>query len=113
MQSGLLTGKYDRERIEAVPDGDWRKDSRQFTEPQLRANLELIEGLRAMAGRNGRTLPQLAIAWTLRRPEVTAAIVGARRPSQIEETAQAAEWQLSDQDLAEIDALLEARERQV
>jgi aryl-alcohol dehydrogenase-like predicted oxidoreductase len=113
MQSGLLTGKYDRARIEALPDGDWRKDSGQFTESQLSANLELVEGLRPIAERNGRTLPQLAIAWTLRRPEVTAAIVGARRPSQIEETAQAASWQLSDEDLAEIDALLEAREQKL
>jgi aryl-alcohol dehydrogenase-like predicted oxidoreductase len=113
MQSGLLTGKYDRVRIEALPDGDWRKDSRHFTEPELSANLELVKGLRPIAGRNGCTLPQLAIAWTLRRPEVTAAIVGARRPSQIEETAQAADWQLSDEDLAEIDTLLEAREQRL
>jgi aryl-alcohol dehydrogenase-like predicted oxidoreductase len=112
MQSGLLTGKYDRARIEDLPDGDWRKDSRPFTEPQLSANLELVERLRSIAERNRRTLPQLAIAWTLRRPEVTAAIVGARRPSQIEETAQAADWQLSGEDLAEIKALLEVRKQE-
>jgi aryl-alcohol dehydrogenase-like predicted oxidoreductase len=106
MQSGLLTGKYDRVRIEELPDGDWRKRSRHFTEPQLSANLDLVEGLRPIAERNGWTLPQLAIAWTLRRPEVTAAIVGARRPAQIEETAQAADWRLSGEDLAEIDSLL-------
>ncbi len=110
MQSGLLTGKYDRAKIENLPEGDWRKDSRQFTEPELSANLELVEGLRPIAERNERTLPQLAIAWTLRRPEVTAAIVGARRPSQIQETAQAADWQLADEDLSRIDALLAARE---
>lgn len=110
MQSGLLTGKYDRAKIENLPEEDWRKDSPQFTEPELSANLALIEGLRPIAERNGRTLPQLSIAWTLRRPEVTAAIVGARHPSQIEETAQAAGWQLSDEDVAEIDALLARRE---
>ena len=64
-----------------------------------------------MAQRNGRAVAQLAIAWVLQRPEVTAAIVGARRPSQIEETATAAEWELPGSDLAEVDALLEQREK--
>jgi aryl-alcohol dehydrogenase-like predicted oxidoreductase len=111
MESGLLTGKYDRERIEDMPDEDWRKDSTQFTEPELSANLKVIEGLRPIAERNGKTLAQLAIAWVLRRPEVTAAIVGARDPDQIEETVEAGEWRLSEEDLAEIRSLLEERER--
>lgn len=112
MQAGLLTGKYTRERIAALPDDDWRKvRSPHFHEPALSANLELIEGLRPIAARHGRTLGQLAIAWVLRRPEVTAAIVGARRPSQIEETAPAADWELSPGDLAAIDALLTRREQ--
>jgi len=111
MESGLLTGKYDRERIEDMPDEDWRKDSTQFTEPELSANLKFIEGLRPIAEGNGKTLAQLAIAWVLRRPEVTAAIVGARDPGQIEETVEAGEWRLSEGDLAEIRSLLEERER--
>lgn len=110
MESGLLTGKYARERIENLPDEDWRKESTQFTEPELSANLKLIEGLRPIAGRNGKTLAQLAVAWVLRRPEVTAAIVGARDPGQIEETVEAGEWRLSEEDLAEIRSLLEERE---
>ncbi len=69
-----------------------------------------MEGLRAIAEAAGRTLPQLAIAWTLRRPEVTAAIVGARRPGQIEETAQAADWELSEAEIEAIDELLAERE---
>lgn len=113
MASGLLTGKYTREQIEGLPDEDWRKDSKQFTEPQLSANLELVEGLRPIAERGGHTLPQLAIAWVLRRPEVTAAIVGARKPSQIEETAQAAAWELSEEEQAQIARLLEERERKL
>jgi aryl-alcohol dehydrogenase-like predicted oxidoreductase len=110
MQSGLLTGKYTRERIASLPDNDWRKEKNpDFREPALSANLKLIEGLRPIAERNGKTLAQLAIAWVLRRPEVTTAIVGSRRPSQIEETARAGDWELTQEDIAEIDALLRAK----
>ena len=110
MQNGLLTGKYTKERIAGLPDNDWRKESPHFSEPAISATLALIEGLRPIAVRNDKTLAQLAIAWVLRRPEVTAAIVGSRRPSQIEETAIAGDWVLSAEDTAEIDALLAARE---
>lgn len=112
MQTGLLTGKYTEERIASLPDEDWRKDRNpHFQEPALSANLALVEKLRPIAERNGRTLAQLAIAWVLRRPEVTAAIVGSRRPSQIEGTAPAGDWTLSAEDIAEIDALLTEREQ--
>jgi aryl-alcohol dehydrogenase-like predicted oxidoreductase len=110
MQAGLLTGTFTRERAAQLPDDDWRKRNPHFQEPQLSANLELVEGLRPIAGRNGRTVAQLAIAWVLRRPEVTAAIIGARRPSQIEETVAAADWGLSAEDIAEIDTLLKRRD---
>ena len=111
MQAGLLTGKFTKERVANLPDEDWRKGSSAFREPDLSANLALVEKLRPIAERNGRTVAQLAIAWVLRRSEVTAAIVGARRPSQIEETAPAGDWVLSEEDVAEIDALLAERER--
>ena len=112
MQTGLLTGKYTKERIASLPNEDWRKDRNpHFQEPALSANLALVEKLRPIAERNGRTLAQLAIAWVLRRPEVTAAIVGSRRPSQIEGTAPAGDWTLSAEDIAEIDALLTEREQ--
>ena len=111
MQAGLLTGKFTKERVANLPDEDWRKGSSPFREPELGANLALVERLRPIAERNGRTVAQLAIAWVLRRPEVTAAIVGARRPSQIEETAPAGDWVLPAEDMAEIDALLAERER--
>lgn len=113
MQAGLLTGKMTRERIARMPTDDWRPRNELFQEPQLSANLELVEALRPIAERHGRTAAQLAIAWVLRWSEVTAAIVGARTPAQIEETASAGDWQLSDEELAEIDALLAKRERQV
>jgi aryl-alcohol dehydrogenase-like predicted oxidoreductase len=110
MQAGLLTGKFTKERVASLPDEDWRKHSSHFQEPELSANLSLVEKLRPIAERNGRTVAQLAVAWVLRRPEVTAAIVGARHPSQIEETAPAGDWALSAEDIAEIDALLAERE---
>jgi len=113
MQTGLLTGAFSRERVENLPEDDFRRRNPRFQEPELSANLELVEALRPIAERNGRTLAQLAIAWVLRRPEVTSAIVGARRPSQIEETAPAADWTLSAEDAAEIDLLLQERERKI
>jgi len=107
MQKGLLTGKFSRERVRSLPEDDHRRGDPNFQEPRLSINLKLVEGLRAIAEKRGRTVAQLAIAWVLRRPEVTAAIVGARRPSQIEETAPAGDWALSEEDIAAIDALLE------
>jgi aryl-alcohol dehydrogenase-like predicted oxidoreductase len=112
MQTGLLTGKYTKERVAALSDEDWRKDrSPHFKEPQLSANLALVDGLRPVAARHGKTVAQLAIAWVLRRPEVTGAIVGSRKPSHIEETVEAGDWELDSQDIAEIDALLADRNR--
>lgn len=111
MQAGLLTGKYSKQRVAELPDEDWRKGSARFQEPQLSANLELVDKLKPVAERNGRSLGQLAVAWVLRRPELTAAIVGARRPEQIEETVQAGDWTLSEADIEEIDTLLAEREQ--
>ena len=110
MASGVLTEKFSRQWVASLPDDDWRKKySGHLQEPELSANLTLVEGLKAIAARYGRTVSQLAIAWTLRRPEVTAAIVGARRPEQIEQTAPAADWTLPPEVLAEIDDLLARR----
>ncbi|MFC1464026.1 MAG: aldo/keto reductase [Candidatus Brachytrichaceae bacterium NZ_4S206] len=69
-------------------------------------NLELVEKLKPITRRNGHTVAQPAIAWVLRRPEVTSAIVGARRPAQIEETVGAGDWNLSPEEIAAVDALL-------
>lgn len=113
MQAGLLTGKFTRERLAGRPDDDWRPRNEHFQEPQLSLNLELVEKLRPIAERHGRNVAQLAIAWVLRRPEITAAIVGARHPGQIEETAPAGDWQLSPAELAEIDNLLVWREQRL
>jgi aryl-alcohol dehydrogenase-like predicted oxidoreductase len=110
MSAGLLTGKLTRQRIADLPEGDWRRRNARFSEPRLSANLRLVDKLRPIAGRKGISLAQLAIAWVLRRPEVTAAIVGARRPDQIEETATAGDVSLSETDIAEIESLLAGRD---
>jgi aryl-alcohol dehydrogenase-like predicted oxidoreductase len=107
MQKGLLTGKVNRQWIDALAPADHRHNDVQFQEPRLGANLEFVDGLRQIAERHSRSVAELAIAWVLRRPEVTAAIVGARRPSQIEATIRAADWRLAPDDLAAIDVLLE------
>lgn len=113
MQMGLLTGAFSRERAASLPEDDLRRRNPQFEEPAFGATLELVEGLRPIAKRLGITLAQLSLAWVLRRPEVTSAIVGARRPSQIEETAPASGVGLSEADLAEIEGLLAERGRKL
>ena len=110
MERGLLTGKMTKERVGQMPDDDHRKGYPPFQEPQLSANLELVEGLRPIAERYGKTPAQLALAWVLSRPEVTGAITGARRPSQVDETVVAGDWTLSAGDIGEIDALLARRQ---
>jgi aryl-alcohol dehydrogenase-like predicted oxidoreductase len=107
MQSGLLSGTMTRERIAALPDDDWRlTKAPEFQEPNLSKNLRLVEQLRTIGLRHGCSPGEVAIAWTLRRPEVTAAIVGARRPSQVEGFIGAAGLRLSNEELDEIDRFL-------
>ena len=113
MQKGLLTGKFTPERVKNLPPDDHRRSDPQFNEPLLSINLELIEKLKPIAEKHGRTLAQLAIAWVLRRPEVTAAIVGTRRPSQIEETFPAGDWELAAEDIEAIEKLLQEREEKI
>jgi aryl-alcohol dehydrogenase-like predicted oxidoreductase len=111
MASGLLTGKYTREKIAALSAEDWRRYRNvHFQEPELSANLELAEKLRDIAGRHNHPLSQLAVAWVLRRPEVTSAIVGARGPGQIEAVAPASDWRLTEAEISEIQALLAERD---
>lgn len=106
MQRGLLTGKFSKERVLGLPNDDHRRKNIQFQEPQLSANLELVKSLRPIAEKNNITLAQLAIAWVLRRKEVTSAIVGARNQSQIQETAAAGDVKLTEDDIEVIEELL-------
>jgi aryl-alcohol dehydrogenase-like predicted oxidoreductase len=103
MLSGMLTGAMTKERAENLPADDWRRNNPEFREPKLSKNLELVERLRAIGSRYGRTPGEVAIAWTLRRPAVTGAIVGARNAKQAEGVMKAGELKLTPQDLAEIE----------
>jgi aryl-alcohol dehydrogenase-like predicted oxidoreductase len=103
MASGLLSGAMTRERIAALPEDDWRKRSPNFQEPLLSGNLRLVETLRAIAKRLNATPGEVAIAWTLRNPAVTGAIVGVRSKQQVSGIAGAADVELSSDDMQEIE----------
>lgn len=103
MASGLLTGAMTRERAAWLPADDWRGRSPEFNEPNLTRNLALVERLRTVGARYGRSPGEVAIAWTLRNPAVTGAIVGARTAAQAEGVMTAAELTLTDGDVAEIE----------
>jgi len=107
MASGLLTGTMTRERIANMPDDDWRKRDQRFQEPQLSRNLALSEKLSEIGFTRNFPAGVVAIAWTLRHPAVTGAIVGARNPEQVENLIAVAEFRLSETELAEIDEFLE------
>jgi aryl-alcohol dehydrogenase-like predicted oxidoreductase len=102
MKSGMLTGAMTRERIANMPPDDFRKRTPNFQEPLLTRNLNLVEVLRGIGKRHGRTPGEVAIAWTLRRPEVTAAIVGVRSPAQVDGVIGAADFRLSAGEIEEI-----------
>ncbi len=104
MSSGLLTGAMTRERAARLPADDWRSRSPEFNEPNLSRNLSLVERLRVVGKRHGRSPGEAAIAWTLRHPAVTGAIVGARNAAQAEGVMRAGEFILSPEDIAEIEA---------
>ena len=113
MQKGLLTGKITRERVTNFPEDDHRRNDPDFNEPLISFNLELVDKLVPIAKKHNKTLAQLAIAWVLRRPEVTSAIVGARRPDQIAETVLAGDWILPQEDIDTIEKLLAEREQKI
>ena len=104
MSSGLLTGAMTRERAATLPKDDWRRASSNFNEPKLSRNLALVERLREIGTRHGRSPGEVAIAWTLHNLAVTGAIVGARNASQAEGVMRAAELRLSDTELDEIES---------
>jgi aryl-alcohol dehydrogenase-like predicted oxidoreductase len=103
MGSGLLTGKMTRERLRALPDDDWRKTDHRFREPQLSRHLAVVEWLQTIADRHDTTPGAVAVAWTLHNPAVDGAIVGFRRPDQVDDIIAGADLELTDQDLDDIE----------
>jgi aryl-alcohol dehydrogenase-like predicted oxidoreductase len=106
MRSGLLTGRMTPERVANLPSDDWRRNAQDFQEPRLSRNLELVELLEEIGADHGLSPGEVAIAWTLRQPAVTAAIVGGRRPDQVEGIIGAAELRLSEDELDRIESFL-------
>jgi aryl-alcohol dehydrogenase-like predicted oxidoreductase len=95
-----------RERVAAMPEDDFRRRTPNYQEPLLSRNLDLAELLRTIGARHGRSTGEVAIAWTLRRPEVTGAIVGMRSPAQVDGVIGAAEFRLSEAEINEIAAFM-------
>jgi aryl-alcohol dehydrogenase-like predicted oxidoreductase len=107
MASGLLAGAMTRERITKLARDDWRKSDPEFNEPKLSRNLALVEQLREIAKRYSRTPGEVAIAWTLRTPAVTGAIVGARNTAQADGVMRAGEFRLTENEVNEIEDFFE------
>ena len=107
MQSGLLTDRFSAERVANMANDDWRRRSSEFNSPNLQRNLDLRDALRPIARRHGTSVSSVAIGWTLSWPGVSAAIVGARSPEQVDGWIGAANVELSAADLEEIAAAIE------
>lgn len=108
MYSGLLTGKMTPERIKNMPDDDWRQNDPEFKSPQLERNLALVEVLKEIGKQYGVEPGVVAIAWTLSNPAVTGAIVGGRRPSQVEGTFPAVDFRLSEDEIEKLNNMISA-----
>jgi aryl-alcohol dehydrogenase-like predicted oxidoreductase len=108
MVSGLLTGKMTRERVRNLPEDDWRKRSPNFQSPKLERNLELAALLGEIGREHGVEAGVVAVAWTLRHPAITAAIVGARRPDQVDGVIPALSFRLSAEEIQRIEGWVEA-----
>lgn len=109
MASGMLSGAMTPERIAKMPADDWRKNTPNFREPLLSQNLQLVERLKEIGKRHGRSAGETAIAWTLGNPAVTGAIVGVRSAEQVRGVIGAADLELTPADMADIVSALALR----
>jgi aryl-alcohol dehydrogenase-like predicted oxidoreductase len=106
MYSGLLSGKMTADRIKNMPPDDWRQRDPEFQMPRLEKNLKLVAALTEIGKKHGVEPGVVAVAWTLRHPAVTGAIVGLRRPSQVDGIFPAAEFRLSPQEIEKLDRII-------
>lgn len=104
MQAGLLTGSFN---LEKLAQDDWRRNNPYYTEPRLSNTLEFVEKLKPIAARQNKTVGHLAIAWVLKNPAVTSAIVGARNSSQVKDNLLALDYELSEEECTTIQKLIE------
>lgn len=109
MLSGLLTGGMTRERAANLAPDDWRRRNKEFQEPRLSKNLQLVELLRDIGKKKGHTPGEVAVAWTLRHPAVTGAIVGARSAKQVDGIVGAGDFRLAPDEISHIEGFI-ARE---
>jgi aryl-alcohol dehydrogenase-like predicted oxidoreductase len=107
MHSGMLTGAMTKERVAAFPKDDFRRNAKNYQEPQLSRNLAVADLLKEIGARHNVAAGVIAIAWTLHNPAITAAIVGGRSAKQVEGTIPAATFRLTEAEYAEINAFLE------
>ena len=108
MLSGMLTGAMTKERAENLPVGDWRRNNKEFQEPRLSINLDLVELLRTIGSRHGRSPGEVAVAWTLRHPAVSGASVGGRSAALVEGIVGSGSFRLDDGEISEIKAFVSA-----
>jgi aryl-alcohol dehydrogenase-like predicted oxidoreductase len=106
MYSGLLSGKMTAERIKNMPSDDWRQHDPEFQQPRLEQNLRLVSTLAEIGKQHGVEPGVIAIAWTLRHPAVTGAIVGARRPSQVDGIFPSVAFRLSPQEIEQLNGMV-------
>ncbi len=104
---GLLAGKLGRDHVFAETDS--RRKYTMFHGEHWQKNLDLIDKLRVIAEAAGHTVAELVINWTINQPGVTSTLCGAKRPDQIRETAAGTGWQLSKDQMTQIDRALAER----
>ena len=109
LQQGILTGAI--KSADELDEIDFRRNNPHFTEPELSLNLKLVDGLRPIAQKHGRSVAQVALAWVLRKQEVTSALNGARAISEMEDSILAGDFELSDGEISTIDRLLDTRQK--
>jgi len=106
--SGLLTGAMTKERVANLAPDDFRRNAKNYQEPYLSRNLAIADFLKQIGGRHGVSAGVVAIAWTLANPAITAAIVGGRSPEQVEGVWPASKFNLTKNELQEIETYLAA-----
>jgi len=108
MRAGLLTGKMTRDRALKLPENDWRSRDADFQEPRLTRNLQLVDLLRRIGVAHDKEPGEVALAWALNNPAITAAIVGLRKAEQVHGTSGAMNFRLTVHEMAQLDGFVKS-----